>query len=144
MHELLKLDNQLCFRLYSASRLVIQAYRPLLDKLSITYPQYLVMMVLWEQDNVTITTITERLMLETNTVTPLLKRMENQGFIKRKPSKEDARQKIIALTAKGKALQDKATDIPSCLIRSMSEKNVSLQELGSITPILDNLIKALQ
>lgn len=144
MHEPLKLDNQLCFRLYSASRLVIQAYRPLLDKLSITYPQYLVMMVLWEQDNVTITTITERLMLETNTVTPLLKRMENQGFIKRKPSKEDARQKIIALTAKGKALQDKATDIPSCLIRSMSEKNVSLQELGSITPILDNLIKALQ
>ncbi|MCQ2093225.1 MAG: MarR family transcriptional regulator [Fibrobacter sp.] len=144
MHEELKLDNQLCFRLYTASRLVTQAYRPLLDKLSITYPQYLVMMILWENDNVCISTITERLMLETNTVTPLLKRMEELGLIKRKPGKEDARQKIISLTAKGKALQNKAVEVPSCLVSEMSKKHVNLKELGSIAPILDNLIHALK
>lgn len=144
MHDSLKLDNQLCFRLYTASRLVTQAYRPLLDKLSITYPQYLVMMILWENDNVCISTITERLLLETNTVTPLLKRMEELGLIKRKPGKEDARQKIISLTAKGKALQNKATKVPSCLVNEMVQKHVNLKELGSIAPILDNLINALK
>lgn len=144
MHESLKLDNQLCFRLYTASRLVTQAYRPLLDKLNITYPQYLVMMILWETDNVCISTITERLLLETNTVTPLLKRMEDLGLIKRKPGKEDGRQKIISLTAKGKTLQNKAVEVPSCLINEMSKKHVNLNELGSITPILDNLIHALK
>lgn len=144
MHESLKLDNQLCFRLYTASRLVTQAYRPLLDKLSITYPQYLVMMILWENDNVCISTITERLLLETNTVTPLLKRMEELGLIKRKPGKEDGRQKIISLTAKGKTLQNKAVEVPSCLINEMSKKHVNLNELGSIAPILDNLIKSLK
>ncbi len=144
MHESLKLDNQLCFRLYTASRLVTQAYRPLLDKLNITYPQYLVMMILWENDNVCISTITDRLMLETNTVTPLLKRMEDLGLIKRKPGKEDARQKIISLTAKGKKLQDKAAEVPSCLVSEMAKKNVDLQGLVSIAPILDNLIKSLK
>lgn len=144
MHEELKLDNQLCFRLYTASRLVTQAYRPLLEKLNITYPQYLVMMILWETDNVCISTITERLLLETNTVTPLLKRMEDLGLIKRKPGKEDARQKIISLTAKGKALQNKAVEVPSCLVNEMAKKHVNLKELGSIAPVLDNLIHALK
>lgn len=144
MHESLKLDNQLCFRLYSASRLVTQAYRPLLEKLNLTYPQYLVMMILWEQDDVCISTITERLMLETNTVTPLLKRMEDEGLLKRKPGKDDARQKIISLTAKGKNLQKKAVDVPACLVKNMLEKQINMQELGSIAPILDKLIKALQ
>lgn len=144
MHEELKLDNQLCFRLYTASRLVTQAYRPLLEKLNITYPQYLVMMILWEQDDVCISTITERLMLETNTVTPLLKRMEDLGLIKRMPSKEDARQKIISLTTKGRKLQDKAKEVPTCLVSEMAKRNVDLQGLSSITPILDNLIHALQ
>ena len=144
MHEELKLDNQLCFRLYTASRLVTQAYRPLLEKLNITYPQYLVMMILWENDNVCISTITERLLLETNTVTPLLKRMEDQGLIQRKPGKGDARQKIISLTAKGKSLQNKAVKVPSCLVNDMSKKHVNLKELGSIVPVLDNLIHALK
>lgn len=144
MHEELKLDNQLCFRLYTASRLVTQAYRPLLDKLKITYPQYLVMLILWESDNVCISTITERLLLETNTVTPLLKRMEDLGLIKRMPSKEDARQKIISLTTKGRKLQDKAKEVPSCLVSEMEKRDVDLQGLSSITPILDNLIHALQ
>lgn len=144
MHESLKLDNQLCFRLYTASRLVTQAYRPLLEKLDLTYPQYLVMMILWEQDDVCISTITERLMLETNTVTPLLKRMEDLGLIKRMPSKEDARQKIISLTTKGRKLQDKAKEVPTCLVSEMAKRNVDLQGLSSITPILDNLIHALQ
>lgn len=144
MHEELKLDNQLCFRLYTASRLVTQAYRPLLNKLNITYPQYLVMMILWENDNVCISTITERLLLDTNTITPLLKRMEDIGLIKRKPGKDDARQKFITLTAKGKKLQDKAAEVPSYLVNEMAKKNVDLQGLAFITPVLDNLIKALK
>ncbi len=144
MHEELKLDNQLCFRLYTASRLVTQAYRPLLEKLNITYPQYLVMMILWEKDNVCISAITDRLMLETNTVTPLLKRMEEQGLIQRLPNKNDARQKIISLTEKGKELQEQAVEVPACLVNSLLEKDINLQELGTIAPILDKLIKGLQ
>lgn len=144
MHEELKLDNQLCFRLYTASRLVTQAYRPLLEKLNITYPQYLVMMILWEKDNVCISAITDRLMLETNTVTPLLKRMEEQGLIQRLPNKNDARQKIISLTEKGKELQEQAVEVPACLVNSLQEKDINLQELGTIVPILDKLIKSLQ
>lgn len=144
MHESLKLDNQLCFRLYTASRLVTQAYRPLLDKLNLTYPQYLVMMILWEQDDICISTITERLMLETNTVTPLLKRMEDEGLVSRKPGKEDARQKIISLTTKGRNLQKKAVEVPACLVKNMLEKQVNMQELATIAPILDKLITALQ
>ena len=144
MHEELKLDNQLCFRLYTASRLVTQAYRPLLEKLNITYPQYLVMMILWEKDNVCISAITDRLMLETNTVTPLLKRMEEQGLIQRLPNKNDARQKIISLTEKGKELQEQAVEVPACLVNSLLEKDINLQELGTTVPILDKLIKSLQ
>ena len=82
MKEQLKLENQLCFRLYTASRLITQAYHPLLSRIGLTYPQYLVMMVLWEQDGQPVNDIAKRLYLETNTVTPLLKRMEAEGFLK--------------------------------------------------------------
>ena len=84
MHDELKLDNQICFRLYSASRLITQAYTPMLTALGITYPQYLVLMVLWEKDNQPVNDIAHRLILETNTVTPLIQRMEKQGLITRK------------------------------------------------------------
>ena len=83
MEECLRLDNQLCFRLYTASRLITQAYTPLLDELGLTYPQYLVMMVLWEKDCQPVNDIAKRLFLETNTVTPLLKRMEAEGLVER-------------------------------------------------------------
>ena len=91
MHEELRLDNQICFRLYTASRLITQAYTPMLIELGITYPQYLVLMVLWEKDAQPVNEIAHRLLLETNTVTPLLQRMEKQGIIIRKRGKEDKR-----------------------------------------------------
>ena len=88
-HPELQLDNQICFRLYSAARLITQAYTPLLTKLGITYPQYLVLMVLWEDDSQPVNTIAHRLLLETNTVTPLLQRMERLGLIARKKGSAD-------------------------------------------------------
>lgn len=143
MYEELRINNQLCFRLYSASRLLTQAYRPMLDKLGITYPQYLVLMILWEYGDVSVSTITARLLLETNTVTPLLKRMEKNGLIKRKVSDDDGRQKIISLTSKGKALEEKAKDVPKCLVTELAKKKLNVSELVDIAPTLDNLIKAL-
>ena len=94
MHAELQLDNQLCFRLYTASRLITQADTPMLSELGITYPQYLVLMVLWEQDNQPVNDIAHRLLLETNTVTPLLQRMEKLGLIIRKKGEQDKRQQM--------------------------------------------------
>ena len=104
MHDELKLDNQICFRLYSASRLITQAYTPMLTALGITYPQYLVLMVLWEKDNQPVNEIAHRLILETNTVTPLIQRMEKQGLITRKQGDKDKRQQIVSLTLSGKEM----------------------------------------
>ena len=114
-YEQLKLDNQLCFRLYTAARLTMGAYHPYLDPLGITYPQYLVMLVLWEHEKQTVMDISHRLQLDTNTVTPLLQRMEKAGLIKRTKGKEDARQRIVTLTDKGLAMQEQAKHIPECL-----------------------------
>ena len=92
MHAELKLDNQVCFRLYTATRLITQAYTPILTALGITYPQYLVLMVLWEKDELPVCDIANRLLLETNTVTPLLQRMEKLGIVIRKKGDKDKRQ----------------------------------------------------
>ena len=101
-YEQLKLSNQLCFRLYTASRLITQSYKPLLDKLGITYPQYLVLMVLWENDNQPVNEIAHRLKLETNTITPVLQRMEKQGIVVRTRGMVDSRQRIVSLTKEGR------------------------------------------
>ena len=95
--EEFKLDNQLCFRLYTASRLVSQAYHPLLSEYGLTYPQYLVLLVLWEKNAQPVNDIAKRLFLETNTVTPLLQRMEKEGILTRSRGKKDARQMIVTL-----------------------------------------------
>ena len=102
MHEELRLKNQLCFRVYTLSRLITQAYRPLLDPLGLTYPQYLVMMVLWENDRQTVGEIGQRLMLDTNTLTPMLQRMEREGLVVRTRGIADGRQTLVNLTPKGK------------------------------------------
>ena len=99
------LDNQLCFRLYTASRLLTQAYHPLLSAKGLTYPQYLVLLVLWEKDAQPVNDIAKRLLLETNTVTPLLKRMEAEGILTRRKGEKDARQMIVSLTPKAKRTQ---------------------------------------
>lgn len=114
--EWLKLDNQLCFALYSASHAFTRVYKPLLDALGLTYPQYLAMMLLWEQDGQTVGALGERLYLESSTLTPLLKRMEAAGYIERRRSSEDQRQVHVYLTEAGRALREKALSIPPCLM----------------------------
>ncbi|MDJ0811250.1 MAG: MarR family transcriptional regulator [Desulfobacterales bacterium] len=114
--EFLKLDNQLCFVLYACSRGLIRTYRPLLADLDITYPQYLVMLVLWEQDGVSVKALGDRLFLDSGTLTPLLKRMASSGLIARKRSATDERRVNIFLTAKGKALKQRAYAVPQTLL----------------------------
>lgn len=143
-YELLKLDNQLCFRLYTAARLTMGAYHPYLDPLGITYPQYLVMLVLWEHEKQTVMDISHRLQLDTNTVTPLLQRMEKAGLIKRTKGKEDARQRIVTLTEKGLAMQEQAKLIPECLSAEILNHIGSIEELTKIIPTLDKLIEGLK
>src|SRR5947208_4619808 len=103
-----RLDNQICFAVYSATHAFNRVYKPLLDRLGLTYPQYLVMLVLWERDDVAVKEIGERLFLDSGTLTPLLKRLEAAGLIKRTRSKQDERQVLISLTAQGEALYEKA------------------------------------
>lgn len=117
-NEQLKLENQLCFPVYAASRLITRAYQPFLKALRITYPQYLVLMLLWEQDGQQVNTIAKKLVLNTNTITPLLKRMEQLGLIVKKRSDTDERQVLILLTEKGQELKQKAAPIP----QKMAEK----------------------
>ena len=144
MYEQLKLDNQLCFRLYAASRLVTQAYTPFLSQLGITYPQYLVLMVLWEQDGQPVNDLAKRLHLETNTVTPLLQRMEKQGLVSRKKGREDGRQVIVSLTAEGRALERRAADIPAQIGSRMVCSRLTPDTVPELFATLDEIILALQ
>lgn len=142
-YEQLKLNNQICFKLYTASRLVIQAYTPFFKQMGITYPQYIVLLLLWEHDNRIISDITEQLHLETNTITPLLQRMEREGLIVRSKGLVDSRQRIISLTSKGKKLEEQAKDIPECLVNNLVDTNLTIDDIISITPLLDKLIDKL-
>lgn len=139
----LKLENQLCFPLYVASRLIIREYKPLLDRLGITYPQYLVLLVLWESDSVPVSVITEKLLLSTNTVTPLLKRMEELGLLTRTRSQADERRVIVSLTERGKALRAEAVSIPARLVASLQTEETSAAELEAmldqVRQIIDHL-----
>lgn len=143
MQEQLKLGNQLCFRLYTASRLITQAYHPLLSGIGLTYPQYLVMMVLWEQDAQPVNDIAKKLYLETNTVTPLLKRMEAEGFVERSRSKADARQVIVSLTEKGRKLEEKASCIPYELGGAVACRSITPESAPQLYGMLDDLINTL-
>ena len=140
----LSLDSQVCFRLYTVSRLVVQCYRPFLDKIGITYLQYMAMMVLWEKDNIPVGDITKRLILDTNTVTPLLQRMEKEGLIIRKKSNQDTRQRIVSLTEKGRALEEQAKEVPLCMAEYLYGNNITQEEILSIIPNLDKMISILK
>ncbi|MBS2211233.1 MarR family transcriptional regulator [Carboxylicivirga mesophila] len=142
-YEQLKLENQLCFPVYAASRLITREYQPHLDRLGITYPQYLVFMLLWEQDERSVNEITQKLILNTNTVTPLLKRMEKQGFITRTKSTEDSRKVIIKLTTKGYELQEQAAVIPESLVKKIAGDTMDIDTLKRLKNDLDQLIKLL-
>jgi DNA-binding MarR family transcriptional regulator len=143
MFDQLKLENQICFPLYAASRLIIRAYQEDLDKLGITYPQYLVLMLLWEHEEMTVNKIAEKLILNTNTVTPLLKRMEADQILTRIQSKTDQRKVNIALTEKGKAMQTEAAHIPFNL---MNRLNISMdqQQLNEALELKDKLYNLIQ
>lgn len=111
----LLLDNQLCFALYSANLALNKLYRQLLAPLNLTYPQYLVMLVLWEQDDITVSEIGERLFLDSATLTPLLKRLEGAGLINRQRSRQDERQVVVTLSEAGRSLQQQAVGIPQAV-----------------------------
>ena len=143
-YEQLKLENQLCFRLYTAARLTMGVYHPYLDPLGITYPQDLVLLVLWEQDKQPVCDIAKKMMLDTNTVTPLLQRMEKSGLINRTRGKEDSRQRIVSLTEKGKAMQEQAKHIPECLGNDVALKTGDAEEIMKMIPTLDKLIDGLK
>ncbi|MBR2266391.1 MAG: MarR family transcriptional regulator [Paludibacteraceae bacterium] len=143
-NEQLKLDNQLCFRLYTAARLVTGAYQPYFAQMGITYPQYLVLLVLWEQDKQPVCDIGKRLMLDTNTMTPLLQRMEKAGLITRTRGKEDTRQRIVSLTKQGKALYEQAQHIPEDMQKAVSMQDEEKNDILQMIPSLDKLIEELK
>lgn len=134
------LDRQLCFRLYTASRLLTQAYHPLLSAQGLTYPQYLVLLVLWEKDAQPVNDIAKRLLLETNTVTPLLKRMEAEGILTRRKGEKDARQMIVSLTPKGKNLQKELKDVPATVGSAVLCKEVTPETVPGLFKTLDGII----
>lgn len=134
--EALLLDNQLCFALYSTSLAMSKFYKPLLDELGITYPQYLVMLVLWEVDGLTVSDIGERLFLDSGTLTPLLKRIEAAGLVRRQRDTADERRVLVRLTPDGRKLKQKAGKLPQCILAATQ---CSLSELKHLTRELQAL-----
>lgn len=137
MDDLLKLENQVCFPAYAFSRNLTNLYRPLLAELNITYPQYLVLMILWEHKEQTVNQLCEKLHLDTGTITPLLKRLEQKGMVNRTRSKEDERVVVISLTTSGGQLKERAKQIPMELINCM---NVSIDELLQLKGLLNKIL----
>jgi DNA-binding MarR family transcriptional regulator len=134
--EALKLDNQLCFALYSASLAMTKIYKPLLEELGLTYPQYLVMLVLWEQDGLMVSELGQRLSLDSGTLTPLLKRLEANGFISRIRDVADERRVHINLTTAGRKLKTRAAKVPECVLAA---SQCSVPELVQLTRQVRNL-----
>lgn len=137
----LLLGNQLCFQLYAASRAVTQLYRPLLEPLGITYPQYLVMLVLWEEESTNVKNLGERLMLDSGTLTPLLKKLESKELLTRERSRNDERHVLIRLTPKGLALKQQAQLIPGSLVCAMSS---SVEEVTHIHQVITQFLSQLK
>jgi DNA-binding MarR family transcriptional regulator len=136
----LALDNQFCFALYSASLAMTKTYKPFLDKIGLTYPQYLVMLVLWQQDDVLVKSIGEKLFLDSGTLTPLLKRLEASSLIERKRDETDERQVRITLTREGRALKKKAQSIPHQVLCASGQPRESLINLREkLSAIRDDL-----
>ncbi|MFC4528310.1 MarR family transcriptional regulator [Dyella halodurans] len=137
----LLLDQQLCFALYAASRSITGLYRPLLEPMGLTYPQYLVMLVLWEQDDVTVRELGQRLQLDSGTLTPLLKRLQAAGLVSRQRRSDDERVVEIRLTPAGLALREQANDIPACLAQRLE---LSLDQMQRLRDELKQLTRHTQ
>jgi DNA-binding MarR family transcriptional regulator len=143
--EALQLDNQLCFKLYAASRAVIRGYKPMLDQLGLTYPQYLVMLVLWEWQQKppaqpTVKALGERLLLDSGTLTPLLKRLEIQGFLQRKRSANDEREVHLALSEAGRALREQ---VPALKQQLLCQQGIDLDGLAALREQIGGLLDQL-
>lgn len=138
--ELLLLDRQLCFPLYSAANAVVRAYRPLLDELDLTYAQYLVMMVLWQTNGISVKALGERLHLDSGTLTPLLKRLEVKGIVERRRSQTDERVRELYLTQQGAALKEQALSVPNAMVCKL---NLELEELITLKSICEKVINKL-
>lgn len=137
-YDQLKLENQFCFTVYTLSRKIIQSYKPHLDKIGLTYTQYITMLVLWEYGTLSVKRIGELLQLDSGTLTPLLKKLENQNFVERKRDKNDERNLLIKLTKSGELLKEEAKHIPESLLCGI---NVSLEPLIKLKYELDNMIE---
>ncbi|MEI5909671.1 MarR family transcriptional regulator [Bacillus spongiae] len=127
--NLLKLDNQICFTIYAASREMTKLYRPLLDELELTYPQYLALLALWEHDSISVKELGQKLYLDSGTLTPMLKRMQANGLLVRERDKADERKVLIKLTEKGNQLQEKAECIPASLLKEEDIPSSLLHQL---------------
>ena len=134
------LEQQVCFSLYSTANAMVRAYRPLLEQLDLTYPQYLVMLVLWEEQGISVKTLGDKLFLDSGTLTPLLKRLESKGLVSRGRSEQDERVRVLALTPAGGALKSQASDIPH-LMRCKVGGEVN--ELRALKAMCDKALKQL-
>lgn len=136
-YESIRLRNQLCFPLYAVSNMITRKYKPLLDELDLTYTQYIVMMVLWEEECVNEKLLCETLCLKSNTVTPLLKKLESKGYIKKSKDLDDERNLVITLTKAGEKLKDKALSVPKGIA---CELTLSREEAATLYKILYKML----
>lgn len=136
-YNALKLENQLCFPLYACSKEVVKRYKPFLDKLDLTYTQYITMMVMWEKKSINVKELGECLYLDSGTLTPLLKKLENKGYITRERSKADERNLIVSITKKGEALRDDAVEVPAQMGKCV---NLSSNEAKTLYMLLYKLL----
>ena len=132
MKEQLRLENQLCFPLYACARMVTGLYTPFFKPLGITYTQYIVFLALWEKDDVPVSDLCSRLYLDSGTLTPLLKKMEQEGYITRSRSKDDERSVLISLTEEGRALEEKAVQIPKCISTCINLSEAEAHQLYTL------------
>ncbi|MDX1451284.1 MAG: MarR family transcriptional regulator [Oleiphilaceae bacterium] len=137
----LRFDNQFCFPLYSAANAVVRAYRPYLDPLDLTYLQYIVMMVLWEKDGISVGELGDKLHLDSGTLTPLLKRLEAKGLLQRHVSARDERVKLLHLTKEGKALSQQAKDIP---LQVLCDTGAGAEQLNQLKQQCEVLLQRLE
>jgi DNA-binding MarR family transcriptional regulator len=131
-YDCLRLGNQLCFPLYACSKEIIRRYKPLLDKLDLTYTQYITMMVLWEHESMTVKELGEYLYLDSGTLTPVLKKLESKGCLSRRRSKEDERSLIVTITDKGRKLQDDALSVPGHILECVDLPEEDARRLYSL------------
>jgi DNA-binding MarR family transcriptional regulator len=139
-NPLLKLDNQLCFSVYALSRLITKAYQPLLEALEVTYPQYLVLLLLWEHTALTVKELGEKLLLDSGTLTPLLKRMEQRGWLSRRRAEHDERSVIVTIQPAGRVLEKRAQQIP---LKMTTCLDMTAEEAGALRQQLQPIIKRL-